>query len=54
MALLLITTLPRVLQLALKPDTVYPLFGLRHAAERAVSRMTNRPMLGDCSATAPT
>ena len=39
--LLLITTVPRVLQLALKPDTVYPLFGWRHAAERAVARITN-------------
>ncbi|MFF0904388.1 UNVERIFIED_CONTAM: phosphopantetheine-binding protein [Kocuria sp. CPCC 205316] len=44
--LLVTTTVPRVLQLALKPDTVYPLFGLRHAAERAVERLTNRPMLG--------
>ena len=44
-ALLIVTTVPRVVQLAVKPDTVYPLFGLRHAAERAVARMTNRPML---------
>ncbi|GAB2614530.1 hypothetical protein GCM10009696_20190 [Kocuria himachalensis] len=44
--LIVMTTVPRVLQLALKPDTVYPLFGLRHAAERAVERLTNRPMLG--------
>jgi non-ribosomal peptide synthetase-like protein len=44
-SLLIVTTVPRVVQLAVKPDTVYPLFGLRHAAERAVSRMTNRPML---------
>ena len=39
--LILITTVPRLLQLALKPDTVYPLFGLRDAAERTVTRMTN-------------
>ncbi|MCG2623158.1 phosphopantetheine-binding protein [Arthrobacter sp. I2-34] len=45
-ALVLIRTLPRLLQLALKPDTVYPLFGLRDAAARAVSKMTNSPMLG--------
>ena len=44
-SLLIVTTVPRVVQHAVKPDTVYPLFGLRHAAERAVSRMTNRPML---------
>ncbi len=43
--LLLISTVPRVLQLALKPDTVYPMFGLRHAAEQAVSRMTNSRFL---------
>ncbi|WP_144669933.1 Pls/PosA family non-ribosomal peptide synthetase [Arthrobacter sp. U41] len=45
-ALALITTLPGLLQLALKPETVYPLFGLRDAAARAVARMTNSPMLG--------
>ncbi|MFF5793627.1 Pls/PosA family non-ribosomal peptide synthetase, partial [Paeniglutamicibacter sp. NPDC012692] len=45
-ALVLITTLPRLLQLALKPDTVYPMFGLRDAAARAVGKMTNSPMLG--------
>ncbi|MGQ1797862.1 Pls/PosA family non-ribosomal peptide synthetase [Kocuria oceani] len=44
--LVVMTTVPRVLQLALKPDTVYPLFGLRFAAERAVTRLTNSPMLG--------
>ncbi|WP_223915924.1 Pls/PosA family non-ribosomal peptide synthetase [Arthrobacter sp. NicSoilC12] len=44
-SLLIVITVPRVVQLTVKPDTVYPLFGLRHAAERAVSRMTNRPML---------
>ncbi|MFF2032484.1 Pls/PosA family non-ribosomal peptide synthetase [Arthrobacter sp. NPDC058192] len=43
--LILITTVPRVLQLTLKPDTVYPMFGLRHAAERAVARMTNSRVL---------
>ncbi|MGM0930938.1 MAG: Pls/PosA family non-ribosomal peptide synthetase [Actinomycetota bacterium] len=45
-ALALITTLPALLQLALKPDTVYPLFGLRDAVARAVGKMTNSPMLG--------
>ena len=56
-SLLIVTTVPRVVQHAVKPDTVYPLFGLRHAAERAVSRMTNRPMLtglfGDSSYIVP-
>ncbi|QTG80133.1 Pls/PosA family non-ribosomal peptide synthetase [Arthrobacter crystallopoietes] len=46
MALVVITTVPRVLQLAVKPDTVYPLFGLRDAAARAVAKLTNSPMLG--------
>ncbi len=44
--LVVMTTVPRVLQLALQPDTVYPLFGLRHAVERAVERLTNSPMMG--------
>ena len=44
-SLLIVATVPRVLQLAVKPDMVYPLFGLRHAVEQAVSKMTNRPML---------
>jgi non-ribosomal peptide synthetase-like protein len=43
--LILITTVPRALNLVLKPDTVYPMFGLRHAAERAVARMTNSRVL---------
>jgi non-ribosomal peptide synthetase-like protein len=45
-ALALVTTLPAILQRALKPETVYPLFGLRDAAARAVAKMTNSPMLG--------
>ncbi|MFW3386610.1 UNVERIFIED_CONTAM: phosphopantetheine-binding protein [Kocuria sp. CPCC 205274] len=44
--LVVMTTVPRVLQLLLKPDTVYPLFGLRHAAERAVERLTNSQLMG--------
>ncbi|EMY34698.1 non-ribosomal peptide synthetase [Arthrobacter crystallopoietes BAB-32] len=46
MALVLVSTVPRVLNLVLKPDTVYPLFGLRDAAARAVARLTNNSMLG--------
>jgi non-ribosomal peptide synthetase-like protein len=45
-ALVFVTTVPRLLNLALKPDTVYPLFGLRDAAARAVTRLTNNSMLG--------
>ena len=45
-ALVLVTTVPRLLNLALKPDTVYPLFGLRDAAARAVTRLSNNAMLG--------
>ncbi|WP_307101997.1 Pls/PosA family non-ribosomal peptide synthetase [Arthrobacter globiformis] len=45
MALVLVTTVPRLLNLALKPDTVYPLFGLRDAAARALARLTNNSML---------
>ncbi|MBP2385166.1 Pls/PosA family non-ribosomal peptide synthetase [Paeniglutamicibacter kerguelensis] len=46
LAMVVATTVPRLLQLAVKPDTVYPLFGLRDAAARAVARLTNSPMLG--------
>ncbi|WP_284691158.1 phosphopantetheine-binding protein, partial [Arthrobacter ipis] len=45
LTLVAVTTLPRVLNLALKPDTVYPLFGVRDAAARAVTRLTNSHML---------
>jgi non-ribosomal peptide synthetase-like protein len=44
--LVVITTVPRVLNLGLRPDTVYPAYGLRHAAERAIGRLTNSPLLG--------
>ncbi|MFI7583214.1 Pls/PosA family non-ribosomal peptide synthetase, partial [Kocuria sp. M1N1S27] len=44
--LVVMTTVPRVLQLALQPDTVYPMFGLRYVVERSVERMTNSPMFG--------
>ncbi|MGD6978261.1 MULTISPECIES: Pls/PosA family non-ribosomal peptide synthetase [Citricoccus] len=44
-ALVIMSTLPRLLQLGLKPDTVYPLFGVRHAAEQAVTRLTNSHVL---------
>ncbi|MGL3807247.1 Pls/PosA family non-ribosomal peptide synthetase [Paeniglutamicibacter sp. R2-26] len=46
LALVAIMTVPRLLQLAVKPDTVYPLFGLQDAAARTMARLTNNPMLG--------
>ena len=46
LALAVIITLPRVLQIVVKPDTVYPLFGMRDAAARTMARLTNNPMLG--------
>jgi non-ribosomal peptide synthetase-like protein len=38
--LLLILTVPRLLNLFLKPDRVYPLYGLHDRAHRAIARMT--------------
>jgi non-ribosomal peptide synthetase-like protein len=38
--LLLVLTVPRLLNLFVKPDTVYPLYGLRDRARRAVRLMT--------------
>lgn len=39
--LLLVYTVPRVLNLAIKPDRTYPLFGVRFMVQRAIERMTN-------------
>ena len=45
---------PRLLTRALVPGRVYPLYGLRHAAERTVARFSSNPLLtglfGDSSA----
>ncbi|MEU8588962.1 Pls/PosA family non-ribosomal peptide synthetase [Streptomyces sp. NPDC048664] len=41
LGLLVLYTLPRLLSLALKPDRVYPLYGFRYAAHRAIVVMTN-------------
>jgi non-ribosomal peptide synthetase-like protein len=50
-------TAPRVLNLLLRPDTVYPLYGLRYRAYRTVLRLTNRPLFtglfGDSSFIVP-
>ncbi|MGW3245247.1 Pls/PosA family non-ribosomal peptide synthetase [Streptomyces sp. NPDC001070] len=51
---LLTVTVPRVLNLAVKPDTVYPLFGFRYGMHRAIGFITNRrfykTLFGDSSA----
>jgi non-ribosomal peptide synthetase-like protein len=39
--LALVVTLPRVLNLALKPDQVYPLYGFRYWAQRTIARTTS-------------
>jgi non-ribosomal peptide synthetase-like protein len=55
--LLQIATVPRVLNLAIKPDTVYPLYGFHFAVHRTISRMTNNRFLtalsGDSSYIVP-
>jgi len=52
--LVMVGTVPRLLSRALKPGRVYPLYGLRHALQRAVSRLSNVPfftaLFGDSSA----
>ncbi|HET9873725.1 MAG TPA: Pls/PosA family non-ribosomal peptide synthetase [Propionibacteriaceae bacterium] len=39
--LLFMITVPRLLNLALEPEKVYPLYGFRYGAHRAVTRWTN-------------
>ncbi|MGR4880426.1 Pls/PosA family non-ribosomal peptide synthetase [Streptomyces sp. LARHCF249] len=45
---------PRLLNLALEPDTVYPLYGLHYGLQRAITLLTNRKfftaLFGDSSA----
>jgi non-ribosomal peptide synthetase-like protein len=52
--LVVVGTVPRLLSRALKPGQVYPLYGLRHGLQRAVSRLSNvsffTALLGDSSA----
>jgi non-ribosomal peptide synthetase-like protein len=49
-----VTTLPRLVNLALTPDRVYPLYGFHFWAQRTVARMTNLRfftfLFGDSSA----
>ncbi|PZH19755.1 peptide synthetase [Streptomyces sp. NTH33] len=41
LGLVVLFTLPRLLSLAVRPDRVYPLYGLHYALHRAVAGMTN-------------
>jgi non-ribosomal peptide synthetase-like protein len=51
--LLIIVTVPRVLNLTIKPDEVYPLYGVHYWAHRAITRLTNNKfftrLFGDSS-----
>lgn len=40
-SLVVIILIPRVLNMALKPDRAYPLYGWRYAIQRTIARMTN-------------
>lgn len=39
--LLVVATVPRLLNLALRPDRVYPLYGVRYGLHRTIARLTN-------------
>ncbi|NEA97921.1 Pls/PosA family non-ribosomal peptide synthetase [Streptomyces sp. SID13726] len=41
LGLVVVTVLPRLLNLALRPDRVYPLYGFHYSVQRAIARMTN-------------
>jgi non-ribosomal peptide synthetase-like protein len=41
LGLLTVTVLPRLLNLTLKADRVYPLYGFHYSVQRAIARMTN-------------
>ena len=55
--LVVIFTVPRVLNRALTPDTVYPLYGLHYTLHRTIARLTNSKFLtalfGDSSFIVP-
>src|SRR5206468_13104690 len=44
--LLAVGTVPRVLSLFLKPDTVYPLYGFHYAAHRVIAALGRQKFLG--------
>ncbi|MFE0511714.1 Pls/PosA family non-ribosomal peptide synthetase [Streptomyces sp. NPDC058964] len=52
--LLVVGTVPRVLNLAVKPGTTYPLYGFHYGIQRVIALMTNRKffttLFGDSSA----
>jgi len=52
-SVLAVMTVPRLLNLALRPDEVYPLYGVQYAFHRLITRMTNRKffheLFGDSS-----
>jgi non-ribosomal peptide synthetase-like protein len=52
-----VLTVPRLLNLFIEPDRVYPLYGFHHAVHRAIERMTNVAffprLLGDSSFIVP-
>jgi non-ribosomal peptide synthetase-like protein len=47
LGLLLVMTVPRLLNLALTPDRAYPLYGFRFACHRAIEGLTNRRFFHD-------
>ncbi len=55
--LLVVGTVPRLLNLAIKPDKVYPLYGFHYGVHRAIGRLTNVPfflqLFGDSSYIVP-
>ncbi|HYJ66801.1 MAG TPA: Pls/PosA family non-ribosomal peptide synthetase [Nocardioidaceae bacterium] len=55
--LLVVITIPRLLQLAIRPGRVYPLYGLHYGLHRAVARLTNvrffGVLFGDSAAIVP-
>ena len=56
-SLLVVMTVPRLLNLTIKPDKIYPLYGFHYWAHRAIARITNFPfflnLLGDSSYIVP-
>ncbi len=51
--LLVVATVPRLLNLAIKPDKIYPLYGIHYSVHRAIVGMTNnrvfKTLFGDSS-----
>ena len=43
--LLVVVTVPRLLNLAITPDKVYPLYGFHYSLHRTIARLTNRKFL---------